>query len=152
MPSRAMQTSSTMSRRRKRTSRPAARTASRRNGTACMTPLPLAAAPARLSLATPKNQRAHAEAAEDPELPPPSSLSRDDRPLSARSSHSDSDGMGSIPTIPNAQIVPFLLCHERFDEACLSVYYDVLSVLFAYEAKMYIRYYHAVYIISDSEP
>ena len=31
----------------------------------------------------------------------------------------DSDGMGSIPAIPDAQNVPLLLCHERFNEACL---------------------------------
>ena len=27
--------------------------------------------------------------------------------------------MGSIPAIPNAQTVPLLLCHERFNEASL---------------------------------
>ena len=37
----------------------------------------------------------------------------------AVSSHSDSDGMGSIPVSPNALNVPFLLCQERFNEASL---------------------------------
>jgi hypothetical protein len=35
----------------------------------------------------------------------------------------DSDSMGSIPAIPDAQNVPLLLCrvcHERFNEASLS--------------------------------
>jgi hypothetical protein len=31
----------------------------------------------------------------------------------------DCDGMGSIPAIPEAQNVPLLLCHERFNEASL---------------------------------
>ncbi len=31
----------------------------------------------------------------------------------------DSDGMGSIPAIPDARNVPLLLCHERFNEASL---------------------------------
>ena len=30
-------------------------------------------------------------------------------------SHSDSDGIDSIPAIPDAQNVPLLLCHERFN-------------------------------------
>ncbi len=34
-------------------------------------------------------------------------------------SHSDLDGVGSIPAIPNARYVPSLLCHERFNEASL---------------------------------
>ncbi len=36
------------------------------------------------------------------------------------SSHSDSDGMGSIPASSDAQNVPLLLCQERFNEASLS--------------------------------
>ena len=39
----------------------------------------------------------------------------------AVSSHSDSDGMGSIPAIPDAQNVPLLLCLELFNEARLLV-------------------------------
>ncbi len=37
----------------------------------------------------------------------------------AVSSHSDSDGMGSIPASPDALSVPLLLCQERFNEASL---------------------------------
>ena len=37
----------------------------------------------------------------------------------AISTHSDSDGMGSIPASPNAPNVPLLLCQGRFDEASL---------------------------------
>ncbi len=41
----------------------------------------------------------------------------------------DSNGVGSIPAIPNAQNVLSVLCHERFNEAslpaCMSL--DVLS-------------------------
>ena len=37
----------------------------------------------------------------------------------AVSSHSDSDGMGSIPVSPYALNVPLLLCQERFNEASL---------------------------------
>jgi hypothetical protein len=33
--------------------------------------------------------------------------------------HSNLDGVGSIPAIPNAQYVPSLLCHEQFNEASL---------------------------------
>ncbi len=29
-------------------------------------------------------------------------------------SHSDLDGVGSIPAIPDARYVPSLLCHERY--------------------------------------
>ncbi len=36
------------------------------------------------------------------------------------SSHSDLDGMGSIPASPDARNVPLLLCQERFNEASLS--------------------------------
>jgi hypothetical protein len=46
-------------------------------------------------------------------------------------SHSDLDGVGSIPAIPNARYVPSLLCHERFNEASLPVigiFVDDLSV------------------------
>ncbi len=39
--------------------------------------------------------------------------------LKAESSHSDSDGMGSIPAIPDARNLPLLLCHEWFNEASL---------------------------------
>ncbi len=39
----------------------------------------------------------------------------------AGSSHFDSDGMGSIPAIPDAQNVPLLLCHELFNVASLPV-------------------------------
>ncbi len=49
-----------------------------------------------------------------------------DRPLSqvvnskAESNHILTwDGVDSIPAIPNAQYVPSLLCHERFNEASL---------------------------------
>ncbi len=35
------------------------------------------------------------------------------------SSHSDSDGMGSIPASPDALNVPLLLCQEWFNEASL---------------------------------
>ncbi len=38
------------------------------------------------------------------------------------SSHSDSDGMGSIPASPDALHVPLLLCQERFNEASLPVF------------------------------
>ncbi len=38
----------------------------------------------------------------------------------AASSHSDSDGMGSIPASPDARNVPLLLCQERFNDASLS--------------------------------
>ncbi len=55
-------------------------------------------------------------------------LDRVNRPLgrvvkgeSGVQSHSDLDGVGSIPAIPNARYVPSLLCHERFDEASLPV-------------------------------
>jgi hypothetical protein len=34
-------------------------------------------------------------------------------------SHSDLDGVGSIPAIPNTLYVPSLLCHEQFNEASL---------------------------------
>ncbi len=34
-------------------------------------------------------------------------------------SHSDLDGVVSIPAISNARNVPFLLCHEQFNEASL---------------------------------
>jgi hypothetical protein len=37
-------------------------------------------------------------------------------------SHSDLDGVGSIPAIPNARYVPSLLCHELFNEASLPAY------------------------------
>ncbi len=37
----------------------------------------------------------------------------------AESSHSDFDGMGSIPAIPNARKVALLLCPGRFDKASL---------------------------------
>ena len=43
------------------------------------------------------------------------------------SSHSDCDGMGSIPAIPNARNVPLLLCHERFNEASLLAKAKVVS-------------------------
>ncbi len=36
-------------------------------------------------------------------------------------SHSDLDGMGSTPAIPDARNVPFLLWHERLNEASLPV-------------------------------
>ena len=55
-------------------------------------------------------------------------ISCQDRPLgrvvkgeSCVQSHSDLDGVGSIPDIPNAQYVPSLLCHERFNESRLPV-------------------------------
>ncbi len=38
----------------------------------------------------------------------------------AVSSHSDSDGKGSIPASPDALHVPLLLCQELFNEASLS--------------------------------
>jgi hypothetical protein len=37
------------------------------------------------------------------------------------SSHSDSNGMGSIPTSPDALNVPLLLYQEQFNEASLPV-------------------------------
>ncbi len=36
------------------------------------------------------------------------------------SSHSDLDGMDSIPASPDARNVPLLLCQERFNGASLS--------------------------------
>ena len=48
-------------------------------------------------------------------------------------SHSDLDGVGSIPAIPNARYVPSLLCHERFNEASLPVYHDTL-IAFQHES------------------
>ncbi len=52
-----------------------------------------------------------------------------DRPLgrvvkgeSGVQSHSDLDGVGSIPAIPNARYVPSALCHERYNEARLPEY------------------------------
>ena len=36
------------------------------------------------------------------------------------SSHSDSDGVGSIPASPDARNVALLLCQERFNEVGLS--------------------------------
>ncbi len=44
----------------------------------------------------------------------------------AVSSHSDSDGMGSIAASPDARNVPLLLCQERFNEASLP---DMLAFL-----------------------
>ena len=55
-----------------------------------------------------------------------SCYTRFDRPLgrvvkgeSGVQSHSDLDGVGSIPAIPNARYVPSLLCRERFNKASL---------------------------------
>jgi hypothetical protein len=44
-------------------------------------------------------------------------------------SHSDLDGVGSIPTIPNARYVPSLLFHERFNEASLPVLLWLMTFL-----------------------